>query len=252
MQRTCHCFRQAPLPELLGKQPLHERGYGAGGGEAVAVEEVLHQQHCTAHSSHAIICLLRKSLCAIMLVTFACNGILYSFSLYRKDEAPPRTRTGILMYTTIYSQPRGSLTSRSRRRGNLNAKVQARQQARTGEEHDEGTLDGIAPELGGAAEEAGQAASEHAEDDRQGAVRNVPGGVAVALHRQVDEQRVARDRDRVVEACRRHHRRRDRCAGSNTRCLSRGLDSGHNTLKGSAPVSTSGPGIAAFEQLAAR
>lgn len=51
--RTCELLGRAALPELLGQQPLHERGNGARRCEAVAVEEVLHQQHCAQMNSRS-------------------------------------------------------------------------------------------------------------------------------------------------------------------------------------------------------
>ena len=82
---------------------------------------------------------------------------------------------------------------------------------RTGDEEDGGALDGVVPELGDRAEAARGAPDQHAEQERERAVHDVPGGVAPAAHRQVDEQRVARDGDRVVEARGRHDRRGDGC-----------------------------------------
>lgn len=99
-------------------------------------------------------------------------------------------------------------------KGNCSLGGSERQDALTGEEHDEGALYGVAPELGGAAEESCQPAGQHAKHDRQRPVRHIPAGVAAALHRQIYEQCVARDRNRVVKAGRSHHRRGDRCTKS--------------------------------------
>ena len=82
---------------------------------------------------------------------------------------------------------------------------------RTCEEHDERALEGVVPELGDAAHEACDDAGEEAEDEGKGPVHDAPGGVPPAAHRQVDEQRVACDGDRVIKAGRRHHCRRDGC-----------------------------------------
>ena len=102
---------------------------------------------------------------------------------------------------------------------------------RTCEEHDERALERVVPELGDAAHEARCNAGEEAEDEREGPVHDAPGGVAPAAHRQVDEQRVAGNGYRVIEAGRRHHCRRDGCMPTSWLTHHSSQSTAHRTVK---------------------
>ena len=70
---------------------------------------------------------------------------------------------------------------------------------RTQDKDDAGALVDVVPELGGGADEGGSQASEHAKHDAERPMQDVPDLAAFACDRNVDEDGVACDCDRICE-----------------------------------------------------